>query len=205
MRRLTARRLAGLLTAIPLCYFAFWACMPPSVVAPPVPMGAADDWNLGFSASGGVVGTDAPMELQVDGGATAWALRHGDFADWGVAAGGSRSHLGSLGFVFRPRLADDGPVLVDLDLQLGWLWLSLGVPLSFRLGDEVYLYTSPAVAGTATGTIARAPLGVAWSLSGGTWMHAGLDTDVMLSSEPDLLGIREGASLNATVGFSWVR
>lgn len=193
-------------------WLALWACAPPSVVAPMVPMNQEKGLDLGAALTGGAQLTNpqdwgaGEHELGDRYAATAmggqvWAVQDMGRVDLGGtfgllvpdANGDSGFHLGAM---VRPHLVERENLLVGLDLELGVLWASVGLPVSVRASDRAWIYTDPSVGWRLSG-ICHVPLGVSVQTS----------DDVRLNAEVEYMtgamGYVEGPLVVGTLGLSY--
>lgn len=190
-------------------WFTLWACAPPSVVAPMVPMGQGEGWNLGGAMTGGVqlttydtwdtgdVDVGAPQIVPAFGGQI-WAVKERERVDLGATLGvlGSDGEGGPhLGMVVRPRLIERENLILGLDLQYGFLWGSIGVPVAVRASERAWIYTEPSVGSRYTG-ICHVPVGVSYKVTDEARLHA--EVEYMMGAT----GYIEGPMVVGSVGVS---
>lgn len=213
-----------ILGAIAVSYFVFWACAPPSVVAPMTPMADPRGWDLGGSLSAGgsmrTVGVydsgpgetggieyelvDERREVAQTYGGQVWGV----YDAGRVAIGGTLGAAAVLdegggvhgGVMVRPTLLERDDLMVGLDVQLGWLWGSLGVPISVRATDRVWVYTDPSLGLRYTGLV-NVPLGVSIEVAEKVRFNA--EVDVWAGQELLDMGYLDGATVLGTVGVSY--
>lgn len=112
-----------------------------------------DDWLAGAYAPG----------RGVDG--AAW-LRHafGDRLDLGLVGFYGQAQGGGGGGFFARGSAPHGPVRLGLQIEVGWLWYGVGVPVAVQLGEHWWITTQPLFRAGSAGL----PLALAWT--GGPWL-----------------------------------
>lgn len=120
----------------------------------------------------------------------------------GGTAYGGMSTWGGLGLQNRLHWVEGDRFRLGTDLDLGWFWAAVGVPMAYRLGDGFWLYSNPSF-GFRAFQPARIPLGAAWMAEDGVWLHGeaawGVDlvSPLMGSTRPP------GQHWTASVAMSW--
>jgi hypothetical protein len=206
----TPERVARSLAMIAAAYFVFWACAPPTSLPPPVPMAADQAVEFGGAATGGAYLTTSRScpesqgcspELDPTYGADAQLWLSTPVGDRGTLGallfGGTTTVIGGGGFG-RVKLNSSPDSYIGLQGSAGWLWASVGVPLSVRVAGDTWLYTSPSVGFHFTGLVSL-PVGVSVHLAEDVLLNAELNytTDVMTS-----LGYYEVPLVHAGLGIA---
>lgn len=195
------RRISGsrVVLAGAVAWFALWACAPPSVVAPMVPLNQAKGWDLGFAASAGAGPPVNHRAVSLAAGTQAWAVRDLGRVDIGGTLGamGAQGDVGPhLGVMLRPHVIERENVVVGLDLQLGVSWASVGLPVSVRASDRVWVYTDPTLGMRYTGAFVI-PVGLSVEAN----EHLRVSTEVELLGGD--IGYIEKPFILGTVGLSY--
>lgn len=161
------------LNLLALAYFVFWACAPAMSVPPPSPvaipkreMGAATSvwaapvWRTPYSETGQY--QFVYDGWRVDPGLTWWRWRAiGEHSMLGSTAFIGRSGGLGGGFVWRRGLAERSRFWLGFDMGLGAFWVSVSLPVSVLLRENLALYTHPTL---TLGNIwpAQVPVGLRW-------------------------------------------
>lgn len=145
------RAVAVAIGTLAVAYFVFWACAPTATLPPPVPFAADEkgEFSLGVVAGGpNEIAAVVPgaqfsytwhFEPGVDLGLHAWAGLHGM-----VGAGINLRWLPNPKRKFAIGLAGQG----------GWLYANAGLPMSWRVGKNTWIWTQPTLGYDATGAVA---------------------------------------------------
>lgn len=158
------RLLLAAATTLLSAYFALWACAPGPALRPPVPMAEGEGTEIGVGA--GFRGDmDQPLATDPLYEGTDVLLYADSFVGRRLSLGGfvgaGSTSIVSVGGHLRGYLAGPGPVNVALDLEAGWLYAGLSMPIAVRLAEKgPWLYTSPGVI-LRNSSIVRVPVGVA--------------------------------------------
>ncbi len=148
--------------AVSACYFAFWACAPTSTLPPPVPLAdqpqaelyldnaAAAGWSSWYRVPRDGVRVDyASLSLNAaEGYSKGNGLSFGGYQHTSLLArtdgGGSQLVVGGGGYLrYLPTLTER--LAAGFLLQAGLIHAGVGVPLSLRLGQSVWVWTQPTV------------------------------------------------------------
>lgn len=151
------------------------------------------DREIGGSVSGGVagvggatvVGHQTPGETfehgAAAGGVQLWYARRAGNVDLGLAVGAAGALQVGGGFhggvMVRPRRYESDTAIVAWELQLGWAYATLGLPMSFRVGDRAWIYLSPSV-GIRPGSAVHLPVGLSLDLGERARLTAEVNTYV---------------------------
>jgi hypothetical protein len=194
-----ARAVVGLLSA----YFALWACAPAVTMRAPVPMTADQDLEVGFAgawtgcASGEFGCTDLFAGQGPDG--QFWFSRTiAPKVQLGFVGGLGLTQAVSFGGWGRFHLVQTDRFASGVDLEAGWLWAAVGVPMGWRLAGDTWIYTNPSV-GLRPSSTARLPLGLGIGFAEG----ARVDTEVFAAWTPNCCGWRDQVQYGAALGFAW--
>ncbi len=177
-----------LLVLAATAWIACWACAPPTSLPAPVPLAKGDGFELGGGATGGLLFEKDCRTTRDESGATVSYTCDpvlggtGDIQQWGMVAVNDRRTLGwvvngglgsrtyngdpgvSAGFVTRLDLAEAPHRLIGVQAELGWLWVSVGAPVSFQVRDDIWVYTHPSIGLRNPGYL-RLPFGVGVGLN----------------------------------------
>lgn len=160
------RRLAQVLSVLLSAWFALWACAPAAATRPIT--GSMDEPN----EVGGGVNYSTPLSPSVRCGNELFGCNPGAngqlwyqhrfgerFTLGGTLYGGQTSLFGG-GVLARFHLLDSDRVNVGADVNAGWLWADVGVPVAVRVAGPFWVYTEPSVGFRYVQSV-RVPLGVA--------------------------------------------
>lgn len=184
------RRLIQALTVVVSAYYALWACAPAATLRP-MTLDLEEPNEFGFGATVAVPGTaDVTCGTLLGACGTGmnaqlWYQHRFSkrFSFGGTIFGGQTSYFGG-GAQARLHWVETDRFRFGTDFEAGFLWTAVGVPLSFRLVDDLWVYTNPSV-GYRVVQPARLPVGVAWGVTDTFWLQAeasyGLD---VLSGTP---------------------
>lgn len=131
-------------------YFVLWACAPAATMAPPVPFAEGDKNEIGIGPIYTGVPFDSAPGMFVNeysglDGRFWYKHQFGDRFDVGFTLfGGYTSYVGA-GFDLRYYFLRKDRIRMGLDLQGGWLWGTVGVPMGFKLTEGVWFFTNPAI------------------------------------------------------------
>ncbi len=158
-----------------------WACAPPATLPAPIPHGKAEGIELGggLTASGAfsedcrtTQRVELGTELVGEPSCERTLVVLPDAMHWGVVPlndqwavgwqlGGGMGTPGLTGGAMgRLDLAKSDRRLIGPQLELGFAWVALGIPMSLQVNDKVWIYTHPSV-GLRINGMARAPVGLA--------------------------------------------
>jgi hypothetical protein len=167
------RAVAFALGTIAACYFVFWACAPTAVLPPPVPFAEHQAGELsaevGVGAADGYFGTEnliPQVQLAIMGD------RGKDFDIGGhlfVGRGGD-DYIpvnAGLGVVFRHLGRPSERFAWGIAIQMGWLYGTVGFPVSVKLGRHLWLWTQPG-GGLDPWGVVHFPVGMSLETRGGT-------------------------------------
>jgi hypothetical protein len=174
----TVRRAVQALTLAASAYYALWACAPAVSMRPlntdmehPNEIGLAGGYSGEVTGGGGACST----ELVACGGGPNGVLWyqhrfHERFSLGGTLFGGTTSIVGG-GLLLRGHWVETDRFRLGTDLDGGFLWASLGVPMSVRVVDQLWFYTNPSIGARLVQPV-RFPLGVAWGVTENVWIQA---------------------------------
>ncbi len=170
MKAAPRRALIIVISIVSVGYFALWACAPATTVRPNVPLQANSNMAVGAGASANRIlraptsSSSGFLDFCTTGTCPAghiwtyWQLSE-SFGLSAIAFAGQGTLLGA-GLSLRYLLVDDGPLRISADLEGGFLWIGAALPISYRLSDDVAVYTNPSV-GFRMQNAMRWPIGVA--------------------------------------------
>lgn len=138
-------------------YMSPCGCFPNAAMRPPTPMvgGACDE--VGIAAVGGAWFQAGSEEVYPGcegddcGGPYTDALAeiegwyYHSFGSWdlGAIAFAGATSVGGGGLLIRSHSEDSSRIRSALEVQLGWLWASIGVPVAVELTSDDWLYFAP--------------------------------------------------------------
>lgn len=176
MRPHLRRRLLQLLTLAASAWYALWACAPPSTLRSiTVDLDQPSEFGGGltYAAPIGEAGTCGGSLLGCEGtSAQLWYQRRlGQRVTLGgsLFAGGPAGVGG--GLLTRFHLAEAERFRLGTDLDVGFLWAGVALPMAGRVGPDLWLYTAPG-AQIANLQQVRLPVGVAYGATESMWLHA---------------------------------
>lgn len=175
LRRPSLRRLLQALTVAVSAYYALWACAPPSTFrAMTLDLDHPNEFGLGASGVGTIDDPAACWNgyLACSGPhAQLWYQHRFNqrFSFGGTVFVGQASGLGA-GVQARLHWVELDRFRFGTDLEGGFLWGGVGLPVSVRLVDDLWLYSSPAIRANNFQT-ARLPLGLAWGVTDQFWLQ----------------------------------
>lgn len=167
------------------------ACAPPSSLPPPVLLAPGGRGELGVGVSQSVSVQAGGLLAQRSAGQLWFTRRYtneaGGALDLGFVGFGGNDPVGFSSFVLGAGgmlrlLKSDARqrVVGGLELQLGYPYATLGLPLALRLGQEIWIYTAPTVTSDELGYL-RVPLGLSLPLS--PQLSLGVEAGAILFSE----------------------
>ena len=167
MKAPLSRSLARITAISASAWFAFWACAPPASLPPPVPMAADQSFEIGAAAETGELfkRSDPAFDEQTYG-AQAWLqFRTGDPTEAGIVLALSKPGLYAGGGYFRYRPVHTEHFTLGAQVEGGFLWASLGMPVAVSPMDNLWFYTEPAVGFNQLGLV-QIPVGVSYEFAG---------------------------------------
>ncbi len=171
-----ARRLVQLLTVAVSAYYALWACAPAATMRPmTLDLDQPNEFGLAASGTSGMGdGRGCANELfGCRGGFNGqlWYQHRFNerFSLGGTVFGGQTSLVGA-GVLARLHWVELDRFRFGTDLEGGFLWGAVGLPVSVRLVDDLWLYSNPSV-GARFYQSARFPLGLAWGVTDQFWIQ----------------------------------
>ncbi|MDP2314212.1 MAG: hypothetical protein Q8P41_15015 [Pseudomonadota bacterium] len=176
----SVRRAVSALTLLVSAYYALWACAPAATMRP-MTLDLDQPNEFGLAASGtdrlgtGDRGCSSEIFLCEGGfnGQLWYQHRFNErFSFGGTIFGGQTSFVGA-GVQARLHWVELDRFRFGTDLEGGFLWAALGLPVSVRLVDDLWLYSNPSV-GARFVQSARFPLGVAWGINEHIWVQGEL-------------------------------
>lgn len=197
------RRLAGLLSLIALAYSTLWACAPAASMRAPTPfaegvaneIGAGATWNQLLVEEATSSNDFVPYRSGLSG--QLW-YQH-QFGEWfslgGTLFGGQTNFFGG-GVQLRGMWVRAPRFRLGTDLEGGWYWGAIGIPVAVGLSDDVWLYSNPSVR-LSTHQMVRVPLGVAANL-GDHWVLQG---EVSYGLDPTYAPLNQ--ELTGTLGAAY--
>ncbi|MFZ5475454.1 MAG: hypothetical protein ACOZNI_01660 [Myxococcota bacterium] len=159
------------------------ACAPVAMMPPPTPFAEGQHFEVGGALTGSAYdtrfstcGTDfgAPCSgLGLHG----YALGRIGPVDLGGLVYAGMAEAAGGGVLVRVSPVDTRRFRLGAQLDGGWIWAALGVPVAVGLSDRVWLYSQPS-AGWRTAGVVRVPLGVSIRMPYGYVAHfeAGVGT-----------------------------
>lgn len=173
----SARRLLRLSCVVASAYYALWACAPAATMRPmTLDLDTPDEFGIGAAATFPTDPTAACTNelFSCEGGFNGqlWYQHRFDerFSFGGTLFAGQTSIVGG-GVIARFHWVEIDRLRFGTDLEAGFLWGAVGLPLSVRLVDDLWVYTNPSV-GLRFVQPARFPLGVAWGVTDNVWLTA---------------------------------
>ena len=169
------RRALQVLTVALSAYYAIWACAPAASFRPIThDLDLPDEVGLG----GTFVGAPGGVPCYGPGGgfcgpsAAVWIQRRTTerFSVGGTIFAGATTFLGG-GLQVRYHLLETDRWRLGADAEAGFLWGAVGLPVSLRLVDDLFLTATPSV-GLRIAQPARVPLGIAWGVTDTFWLQA---------------------------------
>ncbi len=169
LARTQTEALAALLAMLCVAYFALWACAPAATIRPDLPMRNGQNVGIGLGVASGVLGRANCRNVVLDTASNCtsgqlWA--HFEASDWfqfGVVGFAGDVNGAGLGPYARLRLITETDFRMAVDLSAGLAWFAAGLPMAFRLGDALWVYTEPSV-GMRIFNAGRLPIGLAVDL-----------------------------------------
>ncbi len=127
------------------------ACTPPSAMPPPVPMAANSGVDLGVAGvtTYGYSFLDYAADLEDDttryGDAQAWMVA-GRQVQVGVVASLGGSQLVTAGALVRYMFLRNPRYRLGVQVDAGWAWGRVGMPVAAKLGPGFWVWSYPALA-----------------------------------------------------------
>ncbi len=182
------QKVAGTVSVAAVAYFVFWACAPTTYFQPSghiqpregfVEIGASTalvpGGQVAFdSSSDAQTGVQPSFDFQLSGGAQV-----NDFLSLRLHVFAGSSTLVGLGPALRFHLLKDERLDIGVDFQGGWLWASVGLPISVEITDRLWFYTQPSFGLRFQPT--QLPVGLYWEATDAV----ALGVTVGLDSEPN--------------------
>lgn len=154
------------LTLLGITYFALWACGPIAVAPPPVPMAEGRTQEIGLAPSFGAA-VPCAVDFVCSGPSLAgWYRTRVGKSDLGAFVFAGTPSLVGAGFLFRYRLVEQDRLVAALQLDGGFLYGALGVPIAFSVADHTWIYVTPQVRAQLWSP-ARIGTGLRWTSPGG--------------------------------------
>lgn len=187
--------LAVALGTVIAAYYALWACAPAATMRAPIPL-TPDNPNelaLGFAATSGLeesttsYGNTHGLDVQ------AWYLRRlGEHAQIGGTLFGGQTSLLGTGFLGRFPIVTRDRFTFGVDVEAGWLWLATGVPMAWRVGDDLWFTTEPSVGWRFNNTF-RLPVGLGFEAG----PHVVVNPEVYLAYDPLSIYVKQNLTYGA--------
>lgn len=195
-------RLAKGLTTLGVAYFVLWACAPPAMMPPPVPLAAPQRSDVGLAASPQMLVEPGYVSGGLEG--QVWYQRQMTNFDLGVVASGGYTGdvpNGSAGIFLRETYDGGGssPVHIGWYLGLGWLHARVGVPVTVPISADgrSWFYTQPTVGISYRGLV-HVPAGITTQVRDNLRVH--METGVHLLGYVD-----PPTTTYVSFGASWQR
>lgn len=198
-----SRRLLQVLTVVVSAYYALWACAPAAAFRPMTTEIGEHEIGLGGSYVG------AHSETPTTGGLSPFVGFNGQlwyqhrfterFSFGGSLYAGQTSLIGA-GLYARFHLLETDRWRLGADVEGGWLYGGVGMPVSFRLVDELWLYSNPSLA-ARYGQSARLPIGIAWGVTDAFWLQVEGGWGIDLLSTP--IDVVDSGRWNAALAASF--
>lgn len=197
------RRLALLASILTTAYFALWACAPASAFRAATPLGEGIQNELGAGASWNqplVDTSTSSNELVPYGpGLSGQLWYQHQFSEWfslgATLFGGQTNFLGG-GVQLRTMPVHTPRFRLGVDLEGGWYWGAVGVPVAVGLSDRVWLYSEPSFR-LSTHQVVRMPLGLAWHIDD----HFVLEGEVAYGLDPTYAPLNQ--EINGGLSLAW--
>jgi hypothetical protein len=168
------RRLALIASTLVLAYSSLWACAPAASMRAPVPMGdlsnevgLAGTWSqvLNETASSG---NELVPYVSGVSGQLWYQHQFGEMITVGGTVFGGQTNFAGGGIQLRGMWVRAPRFRLGTDLEGGWLWGAVGIPVAVGLTEDAWLYTNPSLR-LSTRQLVRLPLGIAGTL-GDRWV-----------------------------------
>lgn len=168
-----------MLTALTLllgAWYAFWACAPPSSFrSMSVDLDRPSEFGAGYTYAAPFPGADPGCELGLlgceGGGVQLWYQhRLGRRVTLGGNLfGAGPSGIGG-GLLTRFHLVEAERFRFGTDVDVGFLWAGVSLPLAARVAPDLWVYTAPTVQ-VSNIQFARFPLGLGFGATESMWLH----------------------------------
>lgn len=161
-----SRSLARLAAVGAGAWFAFWACAPPVALPPPVPFAADQSFEAGVAGMTGVAlyRPDPQYSPRFYGGQGWLQFRLGEPAEAGVVLAASTTRYFAGGGFVRVRPLRKEHFTMGFQVEGGWLWGAVGMPVAFSPTPKIWLYTEPEIGFNSLGLLTL-PVGTRFLLS----------------------------------------
>lgn len=137
-------------------------------MAPPVPFAEGDRNEIGvgpivtrsvISGGGMFINEDSGLD-----GRFWYKHQFGERFDLGFTLfGGVTSYVGA-GLDMRYYFMRKDRIRMGLDIQGGWLWATIGMPIGYQIDDQIWFFTNPAIETREIGII-NLPAGISVNTS----------------------------------------
>lgn len=151
--------------ALGVCYFALWACAPVHTMPSSAPLAPGMHHQLGVGGGTAinvppvshctVFGTDECAGPQLQ----AWYRHAYDQTDLAVVVHGGKRSIGGAGVTLNHYLLQTDTFRMGVGGGIGWLWADIGMPISGRITNGVWLYSRPSAVLAANAGV-LVPLGL---------------------------------------------
>jgi len=175
--------IARILTLAGISWFVLWACAPMMSAPPSPPMVASPHGEAGYGGNLGL-GAEVPDAAERRAGEKPYFIGMGNAQGWyrhqvGPLKQNEAGLLGQVGvpsFVsgggyYRFAMARNEKAYVGGQFTLGFLWVSVSLPMAFKVSEKVWLTTQPSLRGSMASQL-MLPIGLAWELEDGSRIDA---------------------------------
>lgn len=140
LRSPTPRMIAFALCSLAVTYYVLWACAPTTTMPPPVPFAEDESGEFSASLAASALGYTSPVGAEAQLGYT-WS--RGPSADFGLQIYGGMNTLFGAGASVRHMFRPSERFAWGFMAQGGWLHASGGIPMSWKLGRNSWVWLHP--------------------------------------------------------------